>query len=89
MVDPGFVKPEAYTILGTFLLKRIYKKTNIISGTRMNIYLGPCANEVPQHLSFISLTINLPLIASTTVIQSLQFWQCVTLNMLHMYSVWH
>ena len=40
----------------------------------MNIYLepllGPCANEVPQHLSFISFMVNFHLIASTTVIQS-------------------
>jgi len=38
----------------------------------MNIYLGallgPCANEVPQHLSFTSFTVNMLLIASTTVI---------------------
>jgi len=43
----------------------------------MNIYLGPligpCANEVSQHVSFISFTINVPLIAATTVIQVYNF----------------
>jgi hypothetical protein len=42
--DPGFVRPEAYTILGA-----LFKKKNAKLGTKVNIYLGclGCASERP------------------------------------------
>jgi len=42
--DPGFVRPEAYTIF-----RALFKKKNAKLGTKVNIYLGPlgCASEGP------------------------------------------
>jgi hypothetical protein len=37
--DPGFVGPEAYTILGALFKKKEYKIANTKLGTNVNIYL--------------------------------------------------
>ena len=63
--DPGFAGPEAYTIIGA-----LSKTKNTKFGTKANIYLwpltgrwkGPLASEGPCILSFISFTVNQPLL---------------------------
>jgi hypothetical protein len=39
-MDPGFVGPEAYIILGALFMKKNTKITNTKLGTKVNIYLG-------------------------------------------------
>jgi hypothetical protein len=63
--DPGFVGPEAYTIIGA-----LFKTKNTKFGTKAIIYIwplagrwkGPPASEGPWSLSFISFTVNQPLL---------------------------
>jgi hypothetical protein len=38
-VDPGFVGPEAFTILGAHFKKKEYKVMNTKLGMKVNIYL--------------------------------------------------
>jgi hypothetical protein len=56
-VDQGYVGPEAYASFGALFVKK-----NIKLGKKVNIYLG--LSNGPWSWSFMSLTVNVPLLAT-------------------------